>query len=98
MWLPAAWYVGLSRNSVVLTVVMGQDPPVQKPEEKGLKTFFLQEMKEEQEGHFFRIPTMGIGGPPVSRCPQETRSSSWNSTIKGHWSQIREGTGKHWGP
>ena len=66
MWLPAVWYAGLSRNSVVLTVVMGQDPPVQKLEEKGLQTFFLQEMKEEQEGHFFRILTMGMRG---LQCP-----------------------------
>ena len=51
---------------MVLTVVMGQDPPVQKLEEKGLQTFFLQEMKEEQEGHFFRIPTMGMRG---LQCP-----------------------------
>ena len=51
VWL-SAWYAGLSRKTVALTVVMGQDPPVQKLEEKGLQTFFLQGLKEEQEGHF----------------------------------------------
>lgn len=46
MFLQAVWYVGMRGNPVGLTVVMGQKHTPQKLRDKGLQTFFLQQVKE----------------------------------------------------
>ena len=51
MLLPVTWYVGM-RERVRLTVMMGQKPSPKKLQDRGLQTFFLQEIKEEQGAHF----------------------------------------------